>query len=228
MKPTSFHRYRRRRLLAKPETSSPRKAEPEPFFGEHASPMFFQPSVNVTPYAKVQREAKEKEKEEPAIPVPSAKAKEEEKEKVSRVPEENEEETIQRRAKKEEDEEKVQRKNSGPAIVPGKNVTNYIHSLNSKGKTLPVQAQYFFAARMGYDFSNVKVHTDSQAAQSAQEINAKAYAVGNNIVFNEGQYDTRSTEGKKLMAHELTHVVQQCNCVGEKIQHTATANKPAE
>lgn len=228
MKPTNFFRYRRRRLLAKLETTSPRKADAEPFFGEHSSPMFFQPAVNVTPGATIQREAKEKEKEEPAIPVPSAKAKEEEKEKVSRVPEENEEEQIQRRAKKEEEEEKVQRKHSGPASLPGNNVTNYIHSLNGKGKTLPVHAQYFFAARTGYDFSNVKVHTDSQAARSAQELNAKAYTVGNNIVFNEGQYDTESTEGKKLMAHELTHVVQQCNCVGEKIQHTATANKPAE
>ena len=62
---------------------------------------------------------------------------------------------------------------------------------------------------MGYDFSNVKVHTDKEAVESAKAVNAKAYAVGNNVVFNEGQYNDESSEGKKLMAHELTHVLQQ-------------------
>ena len=81
---------------------------------------------------------------------------------------------------------------------------------------------------MGSDFSNVKVHTDSEAARSAQEINAKAYAVGNNIVFNEGQCDIESNEGKKLMAHELTHVMQQNNCIPKKIECPPATYKPAE
>jgi Domain of unknown function (DUF4157) len=230
MKPNTFLRYRRRRLQAKPETSSPRKADAEPFFGEHSSQMFFQPAVNVTPHAQIQRDVKDKEKEDPAIPIPGAKGKEEEKEKVMRAADENEDEKIQRRAKKEiEEEEKVQRKNSGPAILPGNNVTkNYIHSLNGKGKTLPTHAQYFFAARMGYDFSNVKVHTDGEATRSAQEVNAKAYTVGSNIVFNEGQCDVESSEGKKLMAHELTHVMQQNKGITKKIECPPATYKPAE
>lgn len=73
---------------------------------------------------------------------------------------------------------------------------------------------------MGYDFSNVKIHTDTAAAASAKAINAKAYSYGNNIVFNDGQYNTASFEGKKLLAHELTHYVQQNSGLQRKIFRT--------
>ena len=68
---------------------------------------------------------------------------------------------------------------------------------------------------MGYDFSNVRLHTDSVAANSAQSINARAYTTGNNIVFNEGQFNSDTDNGKKLLGHELTHVVQQNNLATE-------------
>jgi hypothetical protein len=74
---------------------------------------------------------------------------------------------------------------------------------------MSTDANSFFSSRMGYDFSHVKVHTDKEAAQSAKNINAKAYTIGNHIVFNEGQFNTQSPEGQKLMAHELVHVMQQ-------------------
>jgi outer membrane protein OmpA-like peptidoglycan-associated protein len=59
------------------------------------------------------------------------------------------------------------------------------------------------------DFGAVRVHTDSGAAQSAQAVNARAYTVGHDVVFAAGEYSPHSTEGKRLLAHELTHVVQQ-------------------
>jgi hypothetical protein len=62
---------------------------------------------------------------------------------------------------------------------------------------------------MGHDFGDTKIHTGSAAAQSAKAIHAKAYTLGNHIVFAEGQYQPDTYEGKKLLAHELTHVVQQ-------------------
>jgi len=62
---------------------------------------------------------------------------------------------------------------------------------------------------MGHDFSRVRVHTGEEAAQSARALQAKAYTTGNEIVFGQGQYDTTSGEGKRLLAHELVHVVQQ-------------------
>lgn len=61
----------------------------------------------------------------------------------------------------------------------------------------------------GYDFSMVRIHDDGRAAKSAQSVNALAYTVGNHVVFNEGQYHPETREGKRLLAHELTHVIQQ-------------------
>jgi hypothetical protein len=65
--------------------------------------------------------------------------------------------------------------------------------------------------RFGYDFSQVKVHTDDKAAQSAKSVNALAYTLGDNVVFAGGKYDPRTNRGNRLLAHELTHVVQQSN-----------------
>jgi len=63
--------------------------------------------------------------------------------------------------------------------------------------------------RFGHDFSQVQVHTDEKAADSARSVNALAYTVGRDVVFGTGQYAPETTAGKRLLAHELTHVVQQ-------------------
>jgi hypothetical protein len=62
---------------------------------------------------------------------------------------------------------------------------------------------------LGHDFSGVKVHTDSNAAAAAKSVQAQAFTVGNNLVFNEGKYSPGTPEGQRTIAHELTHVVQQ-------------------
>ncbi len=85
---------------------------------------------------------------------------------------------------------------------------DYIHSL-SGGNTLSRQDKHFFESRMGYDFGQVKLHTDTAANESAKSIQAKAYTHGNDIVFAAGEYQPETNDGKKLIAHELTHVVQQ-------------------
>ena len=64
-------------------------------------------------------------------------------------------------------------------------------------------------SRFGYDFSSVRIHTGEMRCQSANSVNALAYAVGNDIVFGEGQYQPNSLQGSRLLAHELTHVMQQ-------------------
>jgi hypothetical protein len=64
-------------------------------------------------------------------------------------------------------------------------------------------------AGLGADFSDVRVHHDGAAAASAQAVNAKAYTVGNDVVFNRGAYQPDTGEGRHTLAHELTHVVQQ-------------------
>jgi len=72
--------------------------------------------------------------------------------------------------------------------------------------------------RFGHDFSQVKVHTDAKAAESASAVNALAYTVGRDVVFGRGQYTTGTSEGRRLLAHELVHVVQQGNGAGRIIQ----------
>jgi hypothetical protein len=65
------------------------------------------------------------------------------------------------------------------------------------------------AARLGHNFDQVRVHTDAQAAEAAQAVNALAYTVGREIVFGANQYEPGTIQGRRLLAHELTHTVQQ-------------------
>lgn len=80
---------------------------------------------------------------------------------------------------------------------------------NTPAKPLDGNTRSSMESRFNYDFSDVKIHDDHSSAEKADSINALAFTSGNNIFFNEGQYDTSSDSGKKLLAHELTHVVQQ-------------------
>ena len=79
---------------------------------------------------------------------------------------------------------------------------------STNGHGLSSETNTFFKARLGHDFSNVKIHTSKEAEESANDLNARAYTVGNSIVFNMNEYNPHSYEGKKLLAHELAHVMQ--------------------
>jgi hypothetical protein len=81
--------------------------------------------------------------------------------------------------------------------------------LGSSGHPLHESARRFFEPRFGYDFRQVRVHTDDRAAASARAIEAVAFTVGRDVVFGAGQYAPESARGRHLLAHELTHVVQQ-------------------
>jgi hypothetical protein len=81
--------------------------------------------------------------------------------------------------------------------------------INSSGRPLDTDVRTDMEQRLGHDFSDVRVHDDSAAAASAQAVNAHAYTVGSNIVFQRDRYDPGSSEGRTTLAHELTHVVQQ-------------------
>lgn len=82
-------------------------------------------------------------------------------------------------------------------------------TLQQPGRPLDPAARAFFEPRFGVDFSAVRIHTDTQAAESARAVSALAYTVGRDVVFNTGQYAPHSDSGRRLLAHELTHVVQQ-------------------
>ena len=92
-----------------------------------------------------------------------------------------------------------------------------INAIKGGGRPLPEFTRAFFEPRFGQDFTQVRVHTDTRAAESARAMNARAFTVGRSIVFGAGQYAPGTVAGKRLLAHELTHVVQQTgNEAGER------------
>jgi hypothetical protein len=94
--------------------------------------------------------------------------------------------------------------------VPG--VVNDV--LNSPGRPLDAQTRSFMESRFGHDFSGVRVHTDARASESAEAVNAHAYTLGRHIAFGAGLYAPETAEGRRLLGHELTHVVQQSGASG--------------
>ena len=111
------------------------------------------------------------------------------------------------RCEEEEEKNKLLRKESGSV---GSNVSSRVGEvLQSGGKPLDQSTRSFMERKFGFDFGKVRVHDTSLANQSAKDINALAYTHQSNIVFGEGQYRPETDEGKWLLAHELTHVLQQ-------------------
>ena len=109
-----------------------------------------------------------------------------------------------------EKEKKLRLKESGASGSFSLSRTEgYLSGINSGGQTISDSVRSFFEPRFGYDFSNVKIHNDSEAFESARGLNSLAYTHGNNIVFGAGQYSPENEKGKRLLAHELTHVIQQ-------------------
>ncbi len=102
---------------------------------------------------------------------------------------------------------------------PGGEVPPIVYDvLRSPGQPLDPATRAFFEPRFGHDFSQVRIHTDARAAESARAVNAVAYTVGHNVVFGAGQYAPGTTTGKQVLAHELVHVVQQRN-LGTNLQN---------
>jgi hypothetical protein len=81
--------------------------------------------------------------------------------------------------------------------------------LRTPGAPLDENTRAFMEPRFGHDFSHVRVHTDAKSAESARAVNALAYTVGNDVVFDADRYSSGTKSGYRLLAHELTHVVQQ-------------------
>lgn len=112
-----------------------------------------------------------------------------------------------------EDEKSVLQTKKLPGQTPltlGQDAPSVVQDvLNSSGEPLDAATRAFMEPRFGHDFSGVRVHTNEKAAESARAVDALAYTVGQDIVFGFGQYTNRMQTGQRLLAHELTHVVQQ-------------------
>jgi len=102
-------------------------------------------------------------------------------------------------------------------------VATNIQALRGGGSALPAATRAFFEPRFGTDFSGVRVHTDERANATAKSIGAKAFTLGQDIVFASGLYSPASREGRYLLAHELTHVTQQRNGLNGQVQRQPIA-----
>ncbi len=114
---------------------------------------------------------------------------------------------IQRKCAACEEEEELQRKVAGSTAALASTSVNEV--LTAPGQPLDVEARAFFEPRFGRDFSGVRIHDTLSASFSADSVQARAYTVGQAIVFNTGEYAPSSEAGRQLLAHELAHVVQQ-------------------
>jgi Domain of unknown function (DUF4157) len=175
---------------------------PDPGFGAGGGGPFFKPS----PMPALQRKCAACEEEEPAAVQRKCKNCEEE-------------EHIVRREALEEDDasDMVQRESSADNSAPQPSAA-VDQTLASSGQPLDAGTMSFMQERFGQDFSNVQIHNDGLAHQSSADIQAKAYTHGNHIAFGAGEYQPQSESGKHLLAHELTHVVQQASGTSRSIQ----------
>lgn len=117
-----------------------------------------------------------------------------------------------------EKEELIQAKRAdgqSPEITP--TIQAHLSGIRGTGQPLSPAERGFFEPRFGYDFGVVRVHTDTQAAQTARALKARAFTIGRDIVFGAGHQAQGTDGGKRLLAHELTHVVQQVGGGGSSI-----------
>lgn len=113
---------------------------------------------------------------------------------------------------------------AAPALAPPS-----VHEvLRSPGKPLDAATRDFMEPRFGHDFSTVRIHTDRRATDSARAVGARGYTVGSHIVFASENYSPATTQGRSLLAHELTHVVQQTGGrVGQSVQRENKTATPS-
>ncbi len=137
------------------------------------------------------------------------------------------------RLEEEEEKKTLQAKEisgSTPKVTP--ELESRISAIRGGGQLLPDSTRAFFEPRFGHDFSGVRVHSGAAAVQSARDVNARAYTVGSDIVFGAGQLTPGTHEGRRLIAHELTHVVQQSQGglppVAPRVTHEADAARAPE
>jgi hypothetical protein len=97
---------------------------------------------------------------------------------------------------------------AAPHIAPAGSQPSQVTG-DQPGAPLDAPTRRFMEARLGHDFTDVRVHTDAEAVASARGVDAKAYTVGSDLVFDAGRYAPHTPAGRRLIAHELAHVVQQ-------------------
>jgi hypothetical protein len=116
----------------------------------------------------------------------------------------------------------------GSAAQPSAGLANYVRSSCGGGRPLPAPVLQRFESRFGHDFSAVRIHTDSRSAEAAAEINSYAFATGSDIHFAAGQFQPGTPRGDRLLAHELTHTIQQTGGAARAQRDAPSAGQPSD
>ena len=224
----------------------------QPFFTKKGGGDFFAPAIQMKmavskPGDKLEQEADRMADKVMRMPSPGKEEKlqraPDEKLQKAAVPEEKvrkkEEDKLQKaeeKVQKKEDEklqkapaskEKLQRKGSDSAPSVNANLQSAIQNRSGGGQPLSSDVRSYMEPRFNADFSNVRVHNDPQAAGLSNQLSARAFTHQNNIFFSRDQYQPGSSEGRQLLAHELTHTIQQGHAVQRSPQVSTTTAPPA-
>ncbi len=140
---------------------------------------------------------------------------------------------IQRKCKKCEEEEKLQKKSVGTSGPGGRNyagseISNEVGTSSGRGNQLPEDVQLEMEQKMGADFSGVTIHAGSDAHHLNRQLGARAFTHGRDIYFSDREYNPQSVRGKHLLAHELTHVLQQGVVGGQRIQRDGNSTESTD
>ncbi|MCF6358780.1 MAG: DUF4157 domain-containing protein, partial [Draconibacterium sp.] len=172
------------------------QSDNQPFFAAPQTRLIQQKPIaeSITPL--VQRQEEEEEEAQPKLLETTVQKQEEEEEELQMQP-------------IEEEEDMLQPKSDSPVKETHSATEQILNSSKGNGSPLNSEIQSQMEGSFGANFSGVKIHTDSTAVQLNKELGAQAFTAGKDIYFNEGKYSPDSRNGKKLLAHELTHSVQQ-------------------
>lgn len=235
---------------AEKSSSTPSKTatqSAQPFFAKAGNGSFFAPAIQMKmavskPGDKFEQEADKMANKVMRMPTPTPITGKEEK--LQRQPEDKlkrkEQDKIQKAAlpeekvqKKEDDklqkaaatEEKLQRKGDGVPSVSA-NIQSAIQNKKTGGQPLSSDVRGYMEPRFNADFSNVRVHHDADSAHLNNKLSARAFTHQNHVFFSRDQYQPGSSEGKQLLAHELTHTIQQGHAVQRSPQVSTTTTPP--
>jgi hypothetical protein len=140
---------------------------------------------------------------------PNVISRKEEEKPVQKMTAKEEEKPVQKmHAAPDQEDKKVQTKAAGTP-APTANLSARLDNTRGKGNPLPVKTRADMEAAIGADFRGVRIHTDRESAELNRALGAHAFTTGIDVYFNQGKFNPETADGKRLLAHELTHVVQQ-------------------
>jgi hypothetical protein len=199
------------------------QAANQPFFAKTGSGGFFAPSVPAVqmkmtvnkPGDKFEQEADKMADKVMRMASPPAPVKEE---KLQKAEPENK---LQKK-----EEEKLQRKGGDGTPTPSAHIQSAIHNKTTGGQPLGTDVRSYMEPRFNANFGNIRVHTDPEAASLNNQLSARAFTYQNHVFFSRDQYQPGTGEGKHLLAHELTHTIQQGHAIQRSPQVSTTTTPP--